>query len=127
MSMLAVYCWNISRENSLGQGGKYTLKKKLPVHDQVVIGGNSLQRCIYLYISLQSQSLPGTGMSGQKNRAFVNLWLIDILAMELQSYFNERIVSADYFHESNFLSLSGIIWGLLYIFAKQIGLGFHLL
>ena len=65
-------------------------------------------------------------MSGQK-RAFVNLWLIDILAMGLWSYSNERIVSADYFRESNFLSLLRVIWGLLYIFAKQIGLGFHLL
>ena len=26
-SMLAVYCWNISRENSFGRGGKYILKK----------------------------------------------------------------------------------------------------
>lgn len=83
-----------------------------------------------MYLFIHFPSVPESARDWDvraKKRAFVNLWLIDILAMELQSYFNEKIVSADYFRESNFLSLSGIIWGLLYIFAKQIGLGFHLL
>lgn len=62
-------------------------------------------------------------MSGQKG-AFVNLWL----TMELWSYSNEGIVSTEYFHESNFLSISGGSFGVLdVIFENQIGLGFHLL
>lgn len=47
--------------------------------------------------------------------------------MELWSYSSEEIVPAEYFHESNFLSILGGVFGLLHIFENQIVLGFHFL
>ena len=101
-SMLAVYCWNISRENSFGQGGKIHIKKNY----QYMILKESQEEIVYKYLFIYTfpfspRVFQVLGCQGKK-RAFVNLWLIAILPMELRSYSNKRIVSADYFRESNF-------------------------
>ena len=65
-SMLAVYCWNISRENSFCQGGKIHIKKKIPVYDHEVVIGNSLKDVFIYTFPLSSRVWQVLGCQGKK-------------------------------------------------------------
>lgn len=68
-SMLTVCCWNISRENSFGQGEKHTLRNKTKQPNQWSLSSHKGKYFAKMYLFIFSssfQSLPGSGMSGQK-------------------------------------------------------------